>query len=292
MSDSNRRHLLYKRSALPPELTRRSCKGNPVRRGFAGRHMTRVCCGTCAMMPRVIKGEMDIRVRVCSVMLAVTVCVCSPAFLLGGARPTLPSATGLPANRTPARSDSGWQASCRRSHLASKPPEPVLSSSPLTPTATRSAASAPPAVDAAVAALSGKSPGGSSFCSLFGATMPFTPTQLNALYPNHRQFVSAWTKATKSARRAGFLTDADAKELVSAAVHSNIGKPLQHRQVGATPDRGPSDPTLTEIVSAGRLALSCARRGSAGTRRTRRVSRAAGSRARGCRPRSLREGRS
>jgi len=36
--------------------------------------------------------------------------------------------------------------------------------------------------------------------------------------------VSAWVKATKSARKAGFLTDADAKELISAAVQSDIGK--------------------------------------------------------------------
>ncbi len=57
-----------------------------------------------------------------------------------------------------------------------------------------------------------------------GTTVPFTPSQLNALYPNHRKFVSAWVQATKSARAAGFLVNADAKELESAAVKSNIGK--------------------------------------------------------------------
>ena len=81
-----------------------------------------------------------------------------------------------------------------------------------------------PAVDAPVAKLSGGGQGGSSFCFLFGSTAPFTPAQLNALYPNHRKFVSAWVKATKSARAKGFLVDADAKELESAAVRSNIGK--------------------------------------------------------------------
>jgi len=81
-----------------------------------------------------------------------------------------------------------------------------------------------PAVDAPVATLSGRSTGGTSFCFLFGSTVPFTPSQLEALYPNHRAFVSAWVKATKSARKAGFLVDADAKELISAAMKSDIGK--------------------------------------------------------------------
>ena len=81
-----------------------------------------------------------------------------------------------------------------------------------------------PAVDAPVAKLSGGGQGGSSFCFLFGSTAPFTPAQLKVLYPNHRKFVSAWVKATKSARAKGFLVDADAKELESAAVRSNIGK--------------------------------------------------------------------
>ncbi len=81
-----------------------------------------------------------------------------------------------------------------------------------------------PAVDAPVATLSGRAKGGTSFCFLFGSTVPFTPSQLKVLYPNHRKFVSAWVQATKSARAAGFLVDADAKELESAAARSNIGK--------------------------------------------------------------------
>ena len=81
-----------------------------------------------------------------------------------------------------------------------------------------------PAVDAPVATLSGVGTGGTSFCFLFGSTVPFTPAQLAALYPNHAKFVSAWTQATNRARKAGFLVDADAKQLVSAAVHSDIGK--------------------------------------------------------------------
>jgi hypothetical protein len=81
-----------------------------------------------------------------------------------------------------------------------------------------------PAVDAPVATLSGlPAPGGSSFCFLFGTTTPFTPAQLEALYPSHGAFVSAWTGATRSARDAGFVTRADARELIAAAVQSDIG---------------------------------------------------------------------
>ena len=81
-----------------------------------------------------------------------------------------------------------------------------------------------PAVDAPVAALSGSAKGGTSFCFLFGSTLPLAPAQLEVLYPDHGTFVSAWTRATKSARKAGFLVDADATALTSAAVQSDIGK--------------------------------------------------------------------
>ena len=81
-----------------------------------------------------------------------------------------------------------------------------------------------PAVDAPVATLRGLSPGGSSFCFLFGTTVPFTPSELAELYPNHRKFASAWRKATKSARKAGFLVRADARELRRASIRSDIGR--------------------------------------------------------------------
>ena len=81
-----------------------------------------------------------------------------------------------------------------------------------------------PAVDAPVAELSGRATGGTSFCFLFGSTVAFTPDQLAALYPSHAKFVSAWTQATKSARQAGFLVNADAKQLTTAAARSDIGK--------------------------------------------------------------------
>ena len=81
-----------------------------------------------------------------------------------------------------------------------------------------------PAVDAPIATLTGNPPGGSSFCFLFGTTVAFTPEQVAALYPDHRAFVAAWTRATNSARRAGFLVDADAKELLRAAKQSDVAR--------------------------------------------------------------------
>ena len=81
-----------------------------------------------------------------------------------------------------------------------------------------------PALDAPVATLTGKPPGGAAFCFLFGTTTPFTEEQVSALYPTHRAFVDAWTRAANSARKAGFLTPADAKELVAAAKQSDVGR--------------------------------------------------------------------
>jgi hypothetical protein len=81
-----------------------------------------------------------------------------------------------------------------------------------------------PAVDAPVATLTGIPPGGTSFCFLFGTTTPFTPAQMKSSYTDHHNFVAAWTKATNAARAAGFLLPADARELISAAVHSDIGR--------------------------------------------------------------------
>ena len=50
---------------------------------------------------------------------------------------------------------------------------------------------------------------------LFGTTVAFTPEQIAALLLRPpRAFVAAWTRATNSARRAGFLGYTDAKELL------------------------------------------------------------------------------
>ncbi len=83
-----------------------------------------------------------------------------------------------------------------------------------------------PAVDSPVATLSGlpTGQGGTSFCAIFGTTKPFTAAKMAALYPNHAKFVSKWRIATRSALRQGFITGADAKELIVAGAKSNIGK--------------------------------------------------------------------
>ncbi len=81
-----------------------------------------------------------------------------------------------------------------------------------------------PAVDAPVATLSGQPQGGSQFCFLFGTTVPFTPDQLAALYPNHGRFVVDWVGATLRARIAGFLTTADTIELIRAGARSDVGR--------------------------------------------------------------------
>jgi hypothetical protein len=81
-----------------------------------------------------------------------------------------------------------------------------------------------PAVDAPVATLSGQPQGGSPFCVLFGTTVPFTPDQLAVLYPTHGHFAFAWIGATLRARFAGFLTTADAVELIRAGARSDIGR--------------------------------------------------------------------
>jgi hypothetical protein len=83
-----------------------------------------------------------------------------------------------------------------------------------------------PGVDAPVATLSGlpTGQGGTSFCAIFGTTTPFTPAHLAALYPNHSQLASKWGLATRSALRHGFITSADARELILAGARSSIGK--------------------------------------------------------------------
>ena len=87
-----------------------------------------------------------------------------------------------------------------------------------------------PQVDAPIAVLAGigNTPANgahiSLFCGLFGSTVPYTPAQLAALYKNHGQFVSAWSRDTQNLVQEGFLLKADANELTQSAAHSQIGK--------------------------------------------------------------------
>jgi hypothetical protein len=81
-----------------------------------------------------------------------------------------------------------------------------------------------PAVDAPVATLSGLGQTGTTFCFLFGTTVPLTTEQLTALYGSHGGFVSAWSRSTLQAAAAGFLRPEDAVNLVVVGAQSEILK--------------------------------------------------------------------
>ena len=79
-----------------------------------------------------------------------------------------------------------------------------------------------PAVDAPIAKLSGLGQTGTSFCFLFGTTVPFTEAQLVAKYHSHAGFAFAWTSATLKAAFSGFVEPEDAFALWIAGVRSDI----------------------------------------------------------------------
>ncbi len=71
-----------------------------------------------------------------------------------------------------------------------------------------------PAVDAPIAVLSGLPPvGAPGFCVLFGQTIPLTPSQISALYPERRDFEKAWERSVRVARNQGGLLPEDADAL-------------------------------------------------------------------------------
>jgi hypothetical protein len=75
-----------------------------------------------------------------------------------------------------------------------------------------------PPVDAPVVALSGEPvPGTSVLCSLFGNMTPISPTELNALYPTHQDYVDAVTASADAAVKAGFLLQPEADAFVGRA---------------------------------------------------------------------------
>ena len=78
-------------------------------------------------------------------------------------------------------------------------------------------------VDAPLAALSGLGQTGSTFCFLFGTTMPFDPATLATLYPTHAAYVSGVRQATNRAVRMGFLRRADARLIKLDAAASAVG---------------------------------------------------------------------
>jgi hypothetical protein len=81
-----------------------------------------------------------------------------------------------------------------------------------------------PAVDAPVATLSGLGQTGTTFCFLFGTTVPLTDGQLEALYGSHGRFVAAWSRATVKALFAGFLQPEDAVNIAVVGAQSDILK--------------------------------------------------------------------
>ena len=80
-----------------------------------------------------------------------------------------------------------------------------------------------PAVDVPVATLSGLGQSGTSFCFLFGTTVPFSAAKLAGLYPTHAAFTARWAADTASDTASGFIRPDDARELVAAAAASSVG---------------------------------------------------------------------
>jgi hypothetical protein len=74
-----------------------------------------------------------------------------------------------------------------------------------------------PAVDAPIAVLSGLPPAASvvvpGFCVLFGQTIPLSPLQISALYPDRHDFAEQWRRSVRDGRRNGSLLAEDAKAL-------------------------------------------------------------------------------
>jgi hypothetical protein len=77
-----------------------------------------------------------------------------------------------------------------------------------------------PHVDAPVATLDSVNsapPGGFGFCSLFGRTLPLTVAEILNLYPTKQDFLTQWLDSTNTNVANGFLLQADADELWTAA---------------------------------------------------------------------------
>jgi hypothetical protein len=73
-------------------------------------------------------------------------------------------------------------------------------------------------------ALNTGSNSGPTFCILFGTHVPFGDAQLDGLYRNHGQYVSAVARTDEGNVQAGFLLESDAEENQREAAHSGVGR--------------------------------------------------------------------
>lgn len=69
-------------------------------------------------------------------------------------------------------------------------------------------------------------PGGEGgvFCRLYGSHEPFDEAKLDALYPNHGDYVSRVVEKTRKNEKAGYIPHSDAQDTIQEAVHSAIGR--------------------------------------------------------------------
>lgn len=80
-----------------------------------------------------------------------------------------------------------------------------------------------PQTSVPIAILSGLGQTGSTFCGLFGTTVPFDAATLASLYPTHDRYVSKVIRATQRAVRRGFVLPADSEAIIAAAEASSVG---------------------------------------------------------------------
>ena len=89
-----------------------------------------------------------------------------------------------------------------------------------------------PHVDVPVAILSGVGQTGTSFCGLFGTTVPMDENQLAMMIPEdtprgpgataHQALVAAWANALVGPTRSGAIRDIDAARIIDAVTNSSV----------------------------------------------------------------------
>jgi hypothetical protein len=65
---------------------------------------------------------------------------------------------------------------------------------------------------------------GPGFCLFLGSHRPFTPEEIRARYRSHGAYVAAVQSVVRANRAAGFVTQRDAQETLTAAARSPIGR--------------------------------------------------------------------